>query len=291
MKMLGVGNEQWGQDYIDRYTRFAQVLKEKHPEISLVSASGPEPADARFKFAWEKLRALHADVIDEHSYAKPDWFLDNAHRYDAYDRNGPKVFVGEYAAQSVAVVNVKNRNNFACALAEAAFLTGLERNAEVVRMASYAPLFAHVDAWQWTPNLLWTDNLRTLRTPNYHVQALFSRNRGDQILPVSLSQLSPTEEKRIYASSTLDVSSSEVILKLVNATAQASITTVELRGARQLSRGKLTVLQSDNAEAVNTLDSPDLIAPRETAFSPAGSKFELTLPANSFTVLRVGISK
>ncbi|MEO9112322.1 MAG: alpha-L-arabinofuranosidase C-terminal domain-containing protein, partial [Lacunisphaera sp.] len=171
MKMLGVGNEQWGQEYIDRYTKFAQVLKEKHPEIALVSAAGPSPDDTRFKFAWDKLRELNADIIDEHSYALPEWFFDNAHRYDSYDRKGPKVFMGEYAAQSVGVVNVKNRNNFECALSEAAFLTGLERNADVVRMASYAPLFAHVDAWQWTPNLIWTDNLHTLRTVNYYVQS------------------------------------------------------------------------------------------------------------------------
>ena len=290
MKLLGVGNEQWGQDYIDRYARFAQVLKAKHPEISLVSAAGPEPADARFKFAWEKLRELHADIIDEHNYAPPAWFLDNAHRYDAYDRNGPKVFMGEYAAQSVAVLSTKNRNNLACALAEAAFMTGLERNADVVRMASYAPLFAHADAWQWTPNLLWTDNLRTLRTPNYHVQSLFARNRGDRILPVALTGL-PAGAERLYASSSLDAATGEVILKLVNATPQAAVTTVELTGVRQLSRGTLTVLQADNLEAMNTGESPDRVAPRETAFTPAGTKFDLTLPANSFTILRVGIPK
>ena len=164
LKMLGVGNEQWGQQYIDRYQKFAEALKAKHPEIMLVSAAGPSPEDDRFKFLWTKLRAAKADIIDEHSYAKPAWFFDNAHRYDHYDRAGPKVFMGEYAAQSVGIVSVKNRNTMECALAEAAFLTGLERNTDVVRMASYAPLFAHAEAWQWTPNLLWTDNLHLVRT-------------------------------------------------------------------------------------------------------------------------------
>ena len=88
------------QQYIDRYAKFAAAIKAKYPEIQLVSAAGPEPADDRFKFAWSKLRELHADIIDEHCYAKPDWFLDNTHRFDNYDRNGPKVFFGEYAAQS-----------------------------------------------------------------------------------------------------------------------------------------------------------------------------------------------
>ena len=128
-----------------------------------------------------------AGMVDEHCYANPVWFLANTHRYDHYDRQGPKVFMGEYAAQSVAMVSPKNRNNLECALAEAAYLTGLERNADVVRMASYAPLFANVDAWQWTPNLIWCDNLRVYGTPSYYVQQLFSRNRGDVVLPVDLA--------------------------------------------------------------------------------------------------------
>lgn len=290
LKMMGIGNEQWGQEYIDRYAKFAAALKAKHPEIILISAAGPSPDDDRFKFLWPKLRELKADIIDEHSYARPAWFLDNARRYDSYDRHGPKVFMGEYAAQSDAVVSVKNRNNFECALAEAAFLTGLERNADVVRMASYAPLFAHIDAWQWTPNMIWTDNLRAIRTPNYHVQSLFSRNRGDRILPVALSGLNPAEEKRLYASSTLDAATGEAILKLVNATTAESKVTVDLAGAGAVKAGMLTVIHADNL-AENTFEAPDKVAPRTTPFAPAAAKFELTLPANSLTVVRVGVGK
>jgi alpha-L-arabinofuranosidase len=187
MKMLGIGNEQWGPQYIERLALFSKALKEKHPEIALVSSAGPLPADDRFNFLWPKFRELKADIVDEHCYAPPLWFLANSHRYDNYDRNGPKVFFGEYAAQSVAMVSTKNRNNLECALSEAAYLTGLERNADVVRMASYAPLFAHVEGWQWTPNLIWTDNLRVYGTPNYYVQQLFSLNRGDVVLPVTLA--------------------------------------------------------------------------------------------------------
>ncbi len=187
MKMLGIGNEQWAEQYIDRYVAFSKVLKEKHPEIALISASGPSPADERFQFLWPKLLDLHADIVDQHCYANPIWFLANSHRYDNYDRNGPKVFMGEYAAQSVAIVSTKNRNNLDCALAEAAYMTGLERNADVVRMASYAPLFGNADAWQWTPNLIWADSLNVYATPNYYVQQLFSRNRGDEVLPVKLT--------------------------------------------------------------------------------------------------------
>ncbi len=291
LKMLGIGNEQWGQQYIDRYVKFSAALKAKYPDIQLVSAAGPEPADARFKFLWSKLRELHADIIDEHCYAKPEWFLDNAHRYDAYARTGPKVFMGEYAAQSVGVVSVKNRNTFGCALAEAAYLTGLERNADVVRMASYAPLFAHIDAWQWTPNLLWTDNLRVLRTANFHVQRLFARNRGDRVLPATVSPAAPDESERFYASAVADDSTGSVIVKLVNATPHESATSVTLAGARKISRGTLTLLHADDLAADNTFDAPDCVTPRTSEFVPAGASFDVALPANSFAVVRVEIAK
>ena len=186
LKMIGVGNEQWGPQYIERYEMFAKVLKDKHPEISLITSAGPSPDGERFDYLWSKLRELKADIVDEHYYAKPAWFPANANRYDNYPRTGPKVFAGEYAAQSVGIVSPDNRNNWECALSEAAFMTGLERNADVVVMASYAPLFAHVDAWQWTPNLIWFDNLRSYATPNYYVQKLFSANKGTTILPVLL---------------------------------------------------------------------------------------------------------
>ena len=173
MKLLGVGNEQWGPQYIERYAIFAKALKAKYPEIKLISSAGPGPADNNFKFAWPKLRELKADIVDEHCYDKPQWFFDAATRYDNYDRKGPKVFMGEYAAQSIKSVDPNNRNNLECALSEAAFMTGLERNADVVVMSSYAPLFAHVDAWQWTPDLIWCDNLNIYGTPSYYVQKMF----------------------------------------------------------------------------------------------------------------------
>jgi alpha-L-arabinofuranosidase len=187
LRMLGIGNEQWGPQYVERYARFAKALKQKHPEILLVSSAGPSPADDRFQFLWPKLREMKADIVDEHCYANPIWFLSSSHRYDGYDRAGPKVFMGEYAAQNVAIASPKNENTLECALAEAAFMTGLERNADVVQLASYAPLFAHVDGWQWTPNLIWADNLRVFGTPSYYVQQLFSRHRGDRVLPLEMS--------------------------------------------------------------------------------------------------------
>jgi alpha-L-arabinofuranosidase len=290
MTMLGVGNEQWGPQYAERFARFAEALRAKHPEIKLVGAVGPSPDDERFKYLWPEMRRLKADFVDEHCYAKPEWFFDNAHRYDTYDRNGPKVFMGEYAAQSVAVVSPDNRNTWRTALSEAAYMTGLERNADVVRMASYAPLFGHVDGWQWTPNMIWVDNLRTLRTTNYHVQRLYAHHRGDRVVPIALADLAGEEATRFYASSTFDETTGEVIIKLVNATGKASATTIDVAGAK-VGRGSWIELQSNDLEAVNTFEQPSAVAPREVPFTPAGQKFQVTLAPNSFTILRLGTMK
>ena len=290
MKMLGVGNEQWGQQYIERYAKFAAALKAKYPEIKLISAAGPDPADERFKFAWSKLRELNADIVDEHSYAKPEWFFSNTHRYDNYDRNGPKVFMGEYAAQSVAIVSTKNRNNWECALSEAAYLTGLERNADVVRMASYAPLFANTEAWQWTPNLIWCDSLHLYGTPNYYVQQLFSRNRGDVILPTQLSGIQETsaQVQRLYASATRDDRAGEVIVKVVNPGNDATEAKINLAGVSQVEpEGVAIVLAGSNLKDVNSMEQPKKISPVESKFDKVASNFTYSFQPHSMTVLRI----
>ncbi|TWT35933.1 Extracellular exo-alpha-L-arabinofuranosidase precursor [Posidoniimonas corsicana] len=191
MKLLGVGNEQWGPEYFERYERFAKVLAERHPEIELISTSGPFPSGERFDYAWPLLRKMDVPIVDEHCYAMPDWFLREAHRYDDYDREGPEVFMGEYAAQSVQIVSPRNRNTLRCALAEAAFLTGVDRNSDIVTMSAYAPLLAHEDGWQWRPNLMWYDNLTSYGTPSYYVQQLFSQHKGDRALPVEVNDARP----------------------------------------------------------------------------------------------------
>ena len=174
LKFIGVGNEQWGPHYIDRYKVFTKAIKDKYPSIVIVSSVGPFPDGELFDYAAKELKELNAEIVDEHYYRNPEWFLENSNRYDNYDRKGPKIFAGEYAAQSVATVSPDNKNNWKCAMSEAAFMTGLERNADMVYMASYAPLFAHAEGWQWTPDLIWFDNLRSYGTPNYYVQKLFA---------------------------------------------------------------------------------------------------------------------
>jgi alpha-L-arabinofuranosidase len=286
MRMMGVGNEQWGPQYFERYAKFAAAIKGKYPDVQLVSAAGPEPADDRFKLAWTNLTALHADIVDEHCYAKPEWFFNNTHRYDHYDRSGPKVFMGEYAAQSVAIVSTKNRNNLECALAEAAYLTGLERNADVVRMASYAPLFANTKAWQWTPDMIWVNSLRVVETPNYYVQQLFSCNRGDAILPVELTGVEPAQP--IYASAVKDDRNGEVILKVVNPGDAPAEVQVNLAAA-QVDAGQAheTVLAGTTLQDENGFGKAMPVKPVDLLVPVSGAEFMHHFQPHSLTVLRV----
>ncbi|MBC7930040.1 MAG: alpha-L-arabinofuranosidase [Rubrivivax sp.] len=291
LKMIGVGNEQWGPQYIERYEIFARVLKEKYPNVALISSAGPAPDGDRFDFLWAKLRELKADFVDEHYYMAPTWFRDNAGRYDNYPRTGPKVFAGEYAAQSVGIASPDNRNNWECALSEAAFVTGLDRNADVVQMSSYAPLFGHLEAWQWTPNMIWFDNLRSYATPNYYVQKLFSVNRGTRILPVLLNGSAKNGQGQLFTSASLDEQAGEVILKVVNTTPSSKEVRINLTGAKKVGKiGKAFVLESSDLRAENSLDNPTKVAPVERQLAVPSGEFAYTLTPHSLTVMRVGVA-
>ncbi|HEX5890517.1 MAG TPA: alpha-L-arabinofuranosidase C-terminal domain-containing protein [Pyrinomonadaceae bacterium] len=288
LRMIGIGNEQWGPQYVERYEVFARVLKQKYPNIQLVTSAGPSPDGERFDFLWAKMRELKADLIDEHYYMAPQWFRDNAGRYDSYPRTGPKVFAGEYAAQSVGIASPDNRNNWECALSEAAFITGLERNSDVVRMSSYAPLFGHVDAWQWTPNMIWFDNLRSYGTPNYYVHKMFSVNKGTRRLAVSVDGSPKNGQGELYTSAALDEGTGEVIVKLVNTSSGAKEARINLPGAKTTGRtGTAFVLQSEDLKAENSLDQPTKVAPVQRALQVSGPEFSYSLMPRSFTVLRI----
>ena len=286
LTMMGIGNEQWGQPYVDRYKLFAAALKEKHPEISLVAAAGPSPAGEQFEFLWSNWRQLKADFVDEHYYSSPQWFLGNTGRYDHYDRSGPKVFAGEYAAQTSGVAKTDNHNNWNAAIAEAAFMTGLERNADVVRMASYAPLLAHVDAWQWTPDAIWFDNLRAYGTPNYYVQKVYANNVGTRILPVT-----PQAQDGLYTSASLDERTHELIVKAVNVSATPRAAEIDLHGVGASGTVKVTTLASPDLNAENSLDQPTSLAPAYSTMEVKSGRFAVQLGAYSLTVYRVPMAR
>ena len=287
MTMIGIGNENWGIQYLERLALFTKAIKEKHPEIRIVNSAGTDPAGERFDFLDKHLRATNADIIDEHYYQKPKWFLENAGRYDDYDRKGPKIFAGEYAAQSVNTASPENKNNWFCAMAEAAFMTGLERNADVVEMASYAPLFAHAEGWQWTPDLIWVDNLRSYGTASYQVQKLFATNKGTDVIPVLLDNKAVSGQEGLYASATIDRESNELILKVVNSSDKQQRGTFKIDGGSKVnSKGTLTVLSSEDLERVNSFEKPDAIAPVISQVAIKNKTIALSMNPYSVNVMR-----
>lgn len=215
LKFIGIGNEQWGEEYVVRLAPFVKAIREKYPEVKIIGSSGPSSSGKEFDYLWPEMKRLKVDLVDEHYYKDPDWFLNNANRYDLYDRKGPAVFAGEYAC------HVPNKaNNFRSALYESAFMTGLERNADIVHMCTYAPLFAHVDAWQWRPDMIWFDNISIVKTPNYYVQQLYAQNKGTHVLPLTMDKKAISGQDSLYASAVLDKNKNEIIVKISNTSRQ-----------------------------------------------------------------------
>ena len=298
MKYLGIGNEQWGPQYIERYKVFAKAIKSQYPDIQLIAGTGSDATifpngQAEIDYLWEQYRKMdNIDIVDEHFYRNPDWFLENVNFYDDYDRNGPKVFVGEWGAQSVGVASPDNRNNWHCALYEAAFMTGMERNADVVIMTCYAPLFANLDAWQWTPDMIWFDSLGVYGTPNYYVQRAFSLNRGDVTLPVQLTEASATVGKRpkLCVSAVRDDKAGEIIIKAVNVTDGPVEAVINLQGVKKAGPdATVFVLSSDKLTNENSLEEPKKISPEKSIETIDDTQFTYTFQPYSLIVLRIPV--
>jgi len=287
LKMLGVGNEQWGEQYITRWKIFTKAIKDKYPYIKIISSVGPFAAGEEFTRLDKFFRSEHADILDEHYYQSPKWFLDNAKRYDNYDRSGPKIFAGEYAAQSVGGGSPKNKNNWDCALSEAAFMTGLERNADVVNMASYAPLFAHVDGWQWAPDLIWFDNLRSYGTPSYYVQQLFSLNKGTDVVPLLSGSEAVAGQDGCYATASVDKHTKELIIKFVNSSDKVQPVVFNINGASYQKTANVITLGTDKKDAVNSLDLPTVISPVKSVITTDGKSVKMNIAPYTFKVIRL----
>lgn len=274
--------------YVERLEVFTKAIREKYPDIKVVGSSGPSASGDKFDYLWPEMKRVGVDLVDEHYYMEPKWFLENAKRYDGYDRKGPKVFAGEYAAHDYPTGKA---NNLYAALSEAAFMTGLERNADVVHLATYAPLFAHVDAWQWNPDLIWFDNLRMMRTPNYYVQQMYGMNAGTDVLRLQMDGEPVAGQDSLYATAALDAPTGEIILKLVNVGSEPAEVKVDFNGLkkRQFVSGTCTYLQNEDWKAVNTLDYETLV-PRVRPVQVKGQSLDVQLPARSFGVYRLQLN-
>lgn len=262
LRMMGVGNEQWDTLYFKRLKPFVAALRKAHPEILLIGTSGPDSEGDKFDIGWVAMREQKADIVDEHFYRPETWFLSEGLRYDSYDRKGPKVFAGEYACHGKG----KKWNHYEASILEAAFMTGMERNAGVVWLTAYAPLLAHVKGWQWRPDLIWFDNTRVVKSVSYYVQQLFATNRGTNVLPLTMDGAvvaGQEGQNGLFASAVIDKGDGTIIVKVANTSSEAQPVTINLKGLKGDYSASTIVLSSTELDADNTFDDPLHIIPTE----------------------------
>ena len=288
LKFIGVGNEQWGPEYTERLAPFVTAIRKAYPKIKIIGSSGPNSEGEQFDYLWPEMKKLKVDLVDEHFYRPESWFLAQGARYDNYDRKGPKVFAGEYACHGRG----KKWNHYNAALLEAAFMTGLERNADIVHMATYAPLFAHVEGWQWRPDMIWFDNMNSVRTTSYYVQQLYAQNKGTHTLTMTMNKKNVTGaegQNGLFASAVWDNNSQEYIVKVVNTSATGQSLSLNFNGLSkndQLTTGKCIKLSSPNPDAENTIENPELILPKENSVSINGNIFNTELEPKTFAIYK-----
>ena len=272
LKFIGVGNEQWGEFYFARMQKFVDAIRAKHPEIKIIGTSGPDSEGTNFNLGWEAMKKQKVDLVDEHFYRPESWFLSSGLRYEKYDRKGPKVFAGEYACHGKG----KKWNHYETSLYEAAFMTDLERNADIVHMATYAPMLAHVEGWQWRPDLIWFDNVRMFKSISYYVQQMYAMNKGTNVLSMTMQgQPIAGQEGQdgLFASSVIDKPTGTVIIKVVNTSKEKQPIAINLNGMKGERTAETLTLTCTDMMAENTLDEPEKITPKAgTLACTAGKK-------------------
>lgn len=264
LKYIGIGNEQWGPEYVERLDMFVRAIRKACPEIQIVGSSGPKPDGADFDYLWKEMKRLKVDLVDEHFYKDEAWFESQAGRYDGYSRKAPKVFAGEFACHC----KEDGRNRFDAALLEAAFMTGIDRNSDVVEMATYAPLMAHAEAWQWRPDLIWFDNLKVVRSASYYVQQLFSIYKGTHRLSVvpEKGKLKDGQlEEGLYVSAVWDENRKACIVKVANLSDSGRKLCLKPDGRllENVASVEMITLSADADSVDNRVENPDRIRPEK----------------------------
>lgn len=282
LKYIGLGNENWGSVYFRNLAALKAAVNEKYPDITVISSAGPVSEGAEFDASWKELAANYKDtIVDEHYYQEDDWYLAHTDRYDSYARDGAKVFLGEYAATSKGIGTIQTKSNLKAAMAEAAYMTGLERNSDCVVMASYAPLFAKNNAEQWLINLIWFDAYEVVRTPSYYVQMLFMNNIGTRYLDAPL----PEDSAGLYQSVTVDEENELMYIKLVNTTGEPRAFSYDLSAFGKVNYADVISLSNRSPAACNELGKTKIV-PETKKMTSAGNP-EIQADGYSVNILRV----
>ena len=278
LKYIGVGNEdKMTPEFKERFKMIYEAVKKTHAEITVVGTVGPAPAGEDFDKGWELANQLSVPIVDEHYYEKPNWFLTNTHRYDNYNRKHAKIYIGEYASQGNTLFN---------ALSEAVYMTSIERNGDVVAMASYAPLLARIGNTSWTPDLIFFTNSKVVPSVNYYVQQLFSSNQGDVYYP-NVLLINDSQDSTVGLSCVKDSKTGDLILKIANAGAKATIVKADLK---RLGVSKSAVAQKQllagQPKDQNTLTDAFRVIPFKSEQS-ISNDFTYESPAYSLTIIRI----
>lgn len=287
VKYLGIGNENWSDQYHERFALFRTAIESSHPQIQIVFSGPPSYEGSSFRYAMRWARENDIDIFDEHIYTSPEWFLANNHRYDRYDKTRPKIMLGEYAAHTFG-----RQNNWQAALAEAAFLTGVVRNSDVVIMASYAPLLNRVDLSQWVPDLIWFDSTRFFLTPSYFVQKLYAQVCGNYFLSSELTNeeldLVGYRFKSLYHVCTYDADSKHVVIFIVNPWPEDRNIEIRLVGDKEIENEIEVIKIVGSPTAINNFDDYSIVPVHEQLIT-SSEKVNFVAKGYSLNVLRVGV--
>jgi Alpha-L-arabinofuranosidase len=290
LKYIGIGNEQWDALYPERLEPFIKAIRKAYPNIKIVGSSGPNSEGDQFDYLWPEMKRLGADLVDEHFYRPYEWFLSQGTRYDGYDRKGPKVFAGEYACHATG----KKWNHYYASLLEAAFMTDLERNADIVHMATYAPLFAHVEGWQWRPDLIWYDNLNSFRTVSWYVQQLYSQYKGQNVVGLTMNGkpvAGQDGQNGLFASAVRE--GNQIYIKVANTSDKEQQLTFNFNGLKKkavMVASKRVDLSSDKLYEDNSIEAPVNIVPVENGFEGKGQSIQASINPLSFSIFVLTIN-
>lgn len=284
MKYLAIGNENWGEVYWRNFDAIYKAVKEKYPEITIITSGGHSGSGEDFDTAWATVNANYrGTMVDEHYYTAGGYLFDTTDRYDTYERSGAKVMVGEYAPKADGVGTIQTKSNIWAAVENAAYLTGIERNADLVSMISYAPALAKVNAQCWDVNLIWFDSQSVVLTPDYYVQMLFANNYGTNYLNTDFDMTA----EGVYQCSTVDTENQVVYVKLVNSTKKAYRFDINLTGFANVNNPSVQYMSENFKAACNEIDEPLHVAPQEMALKLNNNTVQYEANRYSVSVIRI----
>lgn len=284
MKYLAIGNENWGEIYWRNFDAVYKAVKEKYPEITIISSAGHSGSGEDFDANWATINANYRDtIVDEHYYTVGGYLFGTTDRYDTYERSSAKVIVGEYAPKADGVGTIQTKSNIWAAIENAAYLTGIERNADVVSMISYAPALAKINAQCWDVNLIWFDSQNVVFTPDYYVQMLFANNYGTNYLNTDFDMT----DEGVYQCSTVDTENQVIYVKLVNSTNIDHKIDINLTGFENVNNPSVQYLDENFKAACNEIDEPLHVAPKEASIEVSDNTISYVAGSYSVSVIRI----